>query len=350
MTRDAPSRASRRIGARSTHDLCTAPERDRERAHRIECGGLRILERTGGERASALRVAPRRHGALRLFATRALERAAALAGGRAWHRRSLGRALSVREECVEIDGLPAAFDGFAIAHLSDLHGGPFLGPGDLCAVIERVAALRADACVVTGDWITHACEEAFPLLDDLAQLSFPHGAWAVFGNHDYHARQEARIVDHARSRGVRVLRNERVAIERAGARVELTGLEDLEEARELRLPERAASQVRAIEPEHAPSRTRAIEIVLCHNPLAARSLAAQGAALVLSGHSHGAQLDLPFLRRLGPVHPGLRVELGGATLIVSRGIGVVGAPLRIGSPPEIVLVRLARRQRAERAA
>ena len=61
---------------------------------------------------------------------------------------------------------------------------------------------------------------------------------------------------------------------------------------------------------------------------------------MLSGHTHGTQVDLPRLRKLGPQHPGLRVELGGTTLIVSRGLGVVGLPLRIGAPPELVVIRL----------
>ena len=78
------------------------------------------------------------------------------------------------------------------------------------------------------------------------------------------------------------------------------------------------------------------------NPSAAPHLIGPRTAVVLSGHTHGTQVDLPILRRLGPAHPGLRVELGTATLIVSRGLGVVGLPLRVGAPAEIVLVSLTR--------
>lgn len=282
-----------------------------------------------------LRVAPRRHGALRRAGTRALERTAVLAGGRAWYRRAhlSPDALVVRTEHVRVRGLPPAFDGFSLAHLSDLHGGPFLGRGDLRALVEQVNALRADACVITGDWITHRHEDALPLLEDLQHLRTREGSFAVFGNHDYHGRREGLIAAAAAARGVRVLRNERVRFERDGAArqfIELVGLEDLEESRELSMP--------------APVDSRAgiVELVLCHNPLAARTLARRGVALVLAGHSHGTQLDLPFLRRLGPIHPGLRLELGATTLIVSRGIGAIGLPLRIGSPAEIVCVRLER--------
>jgi len=75
-------------------------------------------------------------------------------------------------------------------------------------------------------------------------------------------------------------------------------------------------------------------------------LATERTAVVLSGHTHGNQVDLPLLRRLGPTHPGLRLELGRATLIVSRGLGVVALPLRVGAPAEVVRVRLTGRTNA----
>ena len=61
---------------------------------------------------------------------------------------------------------------------------------------------------------------------------------------------------------------------------------------------------------------------------------------VLSGHTHGTQLDLPLLRRAGPAHPGLRVPFGPTTLIVSRGLGAIGLPLRWGAPAEVVIVNV----------
>ena len=61
---------------------------------------------------------------------------------------------------------------------------------------------------------------------------------------------------------------------------------------------------------------------------------------VLSGHTHGAQVDLPFLRDLGPPHPGIRIELGATTVFVTRGLGVVGLPLRTGAPAEVSFLTL----------
>ena len=115
----------------------------------------------------------------------------------------------------------------------------------------------------------------------------------------------------------------------------ITGLEDLEEGR-----------VVDVAAARKDLRSGDTEIMLCHNPRGARVLARQGCAAILSGHTHGTQVDLPWLRSLGPDHPGLRVEFGRTSLIVSRGLGVVGAPLRINAPAEVVVVELSRCRQA----
>jgi predicted MPP superfamily phosphohydrolase len=287
------------------------------------------------------RVAPRRHSRLRRAIFRSVEQTTAFCGGRALYRATSlapGR-LRVRDERVEVRGLPDGLHGFTIAHLSDLHGGPFLRRGDLAHVVAAVNARRPDVVVITGDFITHAWDDALPLLDDLAALRPSHGTFAVFGNHDYRGRQEGRIVAAGLERGIRFLRNECARIEARG--VALVGLEDLEEARAVDV---AAAR--------ANVRPGDVEILLSHNPFLFRDaettamLTQARCPVVLSGHTHGAQIDLPFFRRLGPPHVGTRARFGGTTLIVSRGLGVIGFPLRIRAPAEVVIVRLDRAGRA----
>lgn len=285
------------------------------------------------EKQPDVRVVPRRFGRARLFLFRAAERSCAAAGGRAWYRRrhlAAGR-FALREERLAVPGLPAALDGFRVAQLSDLHGGAFLGAGDLRAVVDAVNALEPDAVALTGDYITHRIEDAFPLVDDLARLRARHGVWAVFGNHDYKERREAELVARLAPHGVRFLRNQCARVEVGGATVAFSGLEDLEEGKVLDL----AAARRGILPGD-------VEICLCHNPAGARRLAREGCVAILAGHTHGTQLDLPFLRRLGPKHPGVRVQFASTTLFVSRGLGVVGVPLRAGAPSEVVVLRLER--------
>jgi uncharacterized protein len=272
-----------------------------------------------------------------LASFRGIERALRWCGGRAFYRRAFlsERRLVVREEDVSVRGLPRGLEGFVIAQLSDLHAGPFLRGGDLADVIRSVERARPDLIVITGDFITHHWSEALLVLDDLARLSAPHGVFAVFGNHDYKDRLEGRIVEAYAARGVRFLRNAGARIETHAGALCLVGLEDLEESKLVDL--RAA---------RAGVRPGDVEIVLCHNPSAARLLARSGCVAILSGHTHGMQIDLPWLRTFGPKHPGLRVDFDACALIVSRGLGAVGMPLRVGAPAELVLIRLSRAQGA----
>lgn len=277
------------------------------------------------------RLEPRRHGELRLAFFRGVERWMRRAGGRRFYRAlhlAPGR-FRVREEEVRVPGLPPALDGFLVAHLTDLHGGPFVGAGDLAAVVDAVNAREPDIVALTGDFITRHWSEALPLATDLARLRARFGAFAVFGNHDYKERLEERIVDAYRAAGVRFLRNANARLSLAGAVLAVVGIEDLEEGRRIDLEEAR----RGLEGSD-------VELVLCHNPLGAPAIARPGCAAILSGHTHGLQVDLPFLRRLGPNHPGSRVEIGATRVVVNRGLGAIGLPLRIGAPAEVVMVRL----------
>lgn len=276
-------------------------------------------------------VPQRRYSKWRARIFRGFERAATACGGRALYRRRYLRAdrLVVRDETVRVPGLPAALEGLTIVQWGDLHAGPFLRSADLADVVAKTRELEPDLFVLTGDYITRHHSEGVELASALARVEAPLGSFAVFGNHDYRDRAEAVIADAFEAIGVRVLRDECVRVERGGATVAIVGVEDLEEAREVDI-DRARAGVRAGD----------VELVLCHNPAGARRLARPGCAVVFSGHTHGLQVDLPLLRRIGPKHPGLRAQFGATRLVVTRGLGVVGFPLRIGAPAEIVRVRL----------
>lgn len=279
-----------------------------------------------------VRQSPRRHSAVRIGLAHTAERLTAALGGRAFYRAAFlarGR-VRVREETAFVRDLPPELDGFAVVQLSDLHGGSFVGPGDLEHAVELANALEPDVIALTGDFVTHRASEIERVAADLGRLRARAGVVAVFGNHDYRGREESRIA--AALPTVQFLRNDGVRIARGTSAVAITGVEDLEEGRVVDL-ERAREVLCAGD----------VEIVLCHNPLGARAIARRGCAAILSGHTHAGQIDLPFLRRLGPKHPGARVLLGDTLLVVSAGLGAVGVPLRIGAPTEIVRLRLRRR-------
>ena len=282
---------------------------------------------------SPLRARVRRHSRAFLALADSLEITSAALGARAWYRwRYLSRArLVMRRERVVVPDLPSGLEGLRIAQLSDLHAGRFLGPGDLRDVVDAVNEARPDVVALTGDYISHHWSDALRLVEDLARLAPRLGSVAVFGNHDYRDRAEGRIVEAFAGAGVRFLRNASERHDTGDGVLALTGLEDLEESRDIDL-EGARQDLRPGD----------VEVMLCHNPSGAPRLARPGCAVVLSGHTHGTQIDLPVFRRFGPPHPGLRLELGPTVGLVSRGLGVVALPLRVGSPAEVVLVELTR--------
>jgi len=279
------------------------------------------------------RLRPRRRPRIVIALGYVLETACALLGGRAlYHAANLapGR-FRLRQERLEVPDLAPELVGLRIAQLSDLHAGRFVGEGDLGAVVAAVNALEVDLVVLTGDYITHRWQDARRLCPDLTRLRSRLGTFAVFGNHDYRGRAEGRIAKHFAAAGVRFLRNECVRLECGAGVLALVGLEDLEEARVIDLEE-----------ARAPVQAGDVEVLLCHNPHGAECLARPGCALILSGHTHGNQIDLAPVRWLGPQHPGDRRLIGTTCAICSHGLGVVGVPLRWGAPAEVVVIEFCR--------
>lgn len=253
-------------------------------------------------------------------------------GGRRFYRwRHLSPGgFRVRHERVALPPEMSEWAGFRIVQFSDLHAGPFLGAGDLAHVVDASNALEPDLVAITGDLLSEVPEEAFELIGDLSRLRARDGVWGVFGNHDYRQRREGEIAArYAAEAGVRFLRDEHVLLERGGQALALVGLEDLEEAR-------VSDYGRAVEGLDPATR----RIVLCHHPAAGAALAGPDVLAVLSGHTHGHQIDLPLVRRLAPPHPGDRRDLGSTVALTSRGLGALGVPLRLRSPAELVLLEL----------
>jgi hypothetical protein len=280
---------------------------------------------------AGLALEPRRFGVGRRALVRSVEGVFQACGGRALYRRlclSPGR-FRVRRERLAVADLMPGLRGFRIAHLSDLHAGPFVGAGSLAGVIAAARAERVSLACISGDLITHRWDESLALLADLARLREQCPVVAVLGNHDYRGRHEGRIAAALAAVGVRLLRNACERIDTGAGCLAIVGLEDLEEAREIDL----AGARAALSPGD-------VEVVLCHNPAGAVHLARAGCAAVLSGHTHGHQIDLPILRRAAPRHPGDRLERGSTACITSRGLGALGVPLRVRAAAELVILEL----------
>lgn len=232
---------------------------------------------------------------------------------------------------VPMRGLPTELHGATFVQLSDLHG----GYGRLEAVYEeaiaRVNALEPDYLFLTGDFIDDHCRHPdYPMADYLRRFRTRRGIYAVFGNHEHRRGIEngRQLLEKA---GIPVLCNESVELV-SGFR--LAGIDDMFEG----FPD-----IRKTFAELPDDRT---SIVLSHNPRLIEKVPDRD-VLILSGHTHGGQIVLPFLSTQLVVWFHLRCRQaagwyrdGRTRLYVNRGLGVTGLPLRYGCPAEMGVFRM----------
>ncbi len=236
----------------------------------------------------------------------------------------------VRHE-VKVASLPGGKAELRIVQLSDLHLGTLLGERWLSRRVAEVNALRPDLVVVTGDLVDAEVGPVEPLVPELRKLSAPLGVWGVTGNHEYYAGL-GRSVALYEAAGIRTLRD---AWGEAAPGLVLAGVDDLTARRQLGL------DGRTLERAFAGIPSGAVVVLLSHSPLLVRDAASRGARLMLSGHTHGGQL-WPFVYLSSIPYPfqAGRYDVGGLTLVVSRGTGTWGPPMRLFYRSEIVEVTL----------
>ncbi len=232
---------------------------------------------------------------------------------------------------VPMRGLPQALYGATVVHLSDLHAG-FGGTDPVYEeVICRVNALSPDVIVFTGDYIDdNSPIKNYPMPALLRRFQARLGIFGSFGNHD-HRRGiigSRRVLDEA---GLHILNNESFELAEG---LWLAGVDDLHEGK----PDiaRAFSGV-------PNDRTT---LVLSHNPRLIEHIPERD-ALILSGHTHGGQIALPFVtpKLVCLFHLHCRQVAGWyangkARLYVNRGVGVTGKPYRYKCPAEVAILRL----------
>jgi predicted MPP superfamily phosphohydrolase len=245
--------------------------------------------------------------------------------------------LTLSEAQIELERLPAPYDGLRILMISDIHAGPFVSPAVLERTIDRLVALEPDLILLPGDLLTSGIEEWFANRNTFTKLRAPLGTFAVMGNHDHYSGEAERIIEVIEDSGIRVLNNDSHTLRRDGAALSLAGVDDVL----LGQPDLDAALAGTEDPV----------ILVSHNPDLLFEAARRGVALMLSGHTHGGQVRLPRLPVLVRqsryrLDEG-RFTVGRTQAIVSRGLGAVGVPLRFGCPPEAMLLtlRTARNQR-----
>lgn len=243
---------------------------------------------------------------------------------------------------VASDALPEAFEGFKIAHVSDLHNAVFGRKNE--KLLSLIRAAEPDIIAITGDLIDSRhtdIDSALAFVEAAAEIA---PVYYVTGNHESRLdfdEIEPRLI----AAGARVLRNEAEDIGRGGERIRLAGIDDPSFIRTGGTAEERA----AAELEQLGDGGGTFTVLLAHRPELVEVYAGYGAGLVLSGHAHGGQVRLPLLGGLYAPGQGLLPEydsglysLGETQMVVSRGLGNSVAPLRVNNRPELVIVTLSR--------
>jgi predicted MPP superfamily phosphohydrolase len=235
--------------------------------------------------------------------------------------------IEVTHHEIAIADLPASFDGYRIAFLTDTHVASFMRRGFYREVVAQVARFEADLVLLGGDFVTW--ERHIPLMAELllTDLTARDGVYAVLGNHDYWANADG-VVAAMTARGVRFVVNRAITIRRGDDAIALAGIDEA-----YRGEPDVVGTFALVDPK-MPC------IAISHHPDIIDSLRDRRIDLLLCGHTHGGQIRFPFFGAVvvPSKHEG-RYAAGfhraeSVLMYVSRGIGAV-PPLRILCRPEV---------------
>jgi predicted MPP superfamily phosphohydrolase len=186
--------------------------------------------------------------------------------------------------------------------------------------------------VVTGDLITRRFDNLEECIWILRGLKADAGVYGCHGNHEVYARAVNAATALGRAAGIQFLRSESATLKFGSASLALTGVD---------YQPQGSRYLRTVRPQ-----TGAVNLLLSHNPDVFGRAASLGFDLTLAGHTHGGQINVEILhehvnvaRFFTPWVYGLYRQ-GGKSIYVSGGLGTVGAPVRLGAPPEVTVVKL----------
>jgi predicted MPP superfamily phosphohydrolase len=242
----------------------------------------------------------------------------------------------ISETDVFIGDLPERFEGFRITQLTDIHHSSILGLDEVRRMVSLAQETNPDMFVLTGDYTTSYRRFIEPCAEALSPLNAPEGVWAVLGNHDHYTDSELTTRALQRHR-IMVMNNFHTTLQRGPDSLQLSGIDDW--------TWNAVDWTRAFSGLKRETPT----VLLSHQPSVLDLPQTQNVSLILSGHTHGGQLRLPFVG--APARFATRdlkydrglFSKGETQLYVSSGTGVIGLPLRLGVRPEIAVLRLRRK-------
>jgi predicted MPP superfamily phosphohydrolase len=238
------------------------------------------------------------------------------------------------EKKIQIPGLHKDLNGLRLVQLTDLHFGPFFGSRDLRYAIDMANSTKPHLALVTGDLITVHSDPLDECLDLLRGLRSDAGVLGCLGNHEIAARCQDYAEVQGAAAGIHFLRRKAANVRFGDAEINFGGVDY--QAKNKPYLRRVAPMVRKDR----------LNILLSHNPDVFPVAAAQGWDLTVAGHTHGGQITVEILgvsanlaRFYTPYVYGHYMK-DGRQIYVSRGLGTVGLPSRLGAPPEVSLLTL----------
>lgn len=239
------------------------------------------------------------------------------------------------EHMYESDRIPKNFEGFRIAHISDLHDATFGEQQE--KLVKKMRATNPDIIFITGDVVDSNRYDLQQSLHAVRQFVTIADVYYVIGNHEVALNKVDEIYEAMRNLGVHVLANESVILDRNGEYITIAGIEDPLNGLETdNMIEVALHDV----PEH-------FTLLLAHRPEYFDSYVEHEIDMTFSGHAHGGQIRIPGVGGLIAPGQGMFPQFtagtykeNATTLVVSRGLGNSVVPFRIFNLPEIVVVQL----------
>jgi len=241
--------------------------------------------------------------------------------------------IDINKVQVPVVNLDSNFENLTIAHISDIHAGPYIQRRYVEKVVNIVNSMMPDLVVITGDFSEIDPVDIKWCSEVLSKLKSKIGIYGVMGNHDYW-NGEALISETLLNKGINILRNEHKAIHIDKSIIYIAGIDDY------RVGNYNLSQ--AVKDIPSSSTT----ILLSHNPDIVETLDGHKIDLMLCGHTHGGQWQLPLI---GPLYLsskfGKRYAIGfsrfkNTIIYTNKGIGTTFLPFRIFCPPEITMLTL----------
>ncbi len=259
----------------------------------------------------------------------------------------------IRKQVMLFPNLPAAFRGFRVVHISDIHSGSFTNQEAVLRGVQMILDMKPDLILFTGDLVNDRAMEMEPYMEIFNRLKAKHGVYSVLGNHDYgdYAQWESKEAKEANLEqlkkvhaqlGWRLLLDESVMLEKEGASIGLIGVQNISGKGRFH-------SYGNLQKAYADSASQSFKILMSHDPSHWDDEVRPKYAdidLTLSGHTHGMQfgVEIPGFK-WSPVQwmykqwAGL-YEKGEQKLYVNRGYGFIGYPGRVGILPEITLIEL----------